>query len=194
MIYSGFRLRRHAWATACLVATAFAVASNGRPTEYLDEKTGATVAVVHEPLVFARERSGFGRDYVTLAAAAVNQSGRISYLLVGYIWSVGPSSGPKDARLAANKVVLQADERLIELTLQGRSALELGIGLPVHRPPVGAETSYIYLTDLETVQILAESSHLSLQIQEQTASAHYQLFEDGRSALREFVRFARARF
>ena len=193
IIHSGFRLRRHAWATACLVATALAVASN-RPTEYLDEQTGATVVVVHEPLVFAREHSGFGRDYVTLAATAVNQSGRISYLLVGYIWSVGPASGPKDVHLAAKKVALQADERLIALALQSRSALELGIGVPVHRPPVGAAASYIYVTDLETVQMLAESSHLSLQIEEQSASAHYQLFEDGRSALREFVRFARARF
>jgi hypothetical protein len=45
-------------------------------TDYLDE-TGASLAVVHESLVFAREHCASGRDYVTLAAAAVDQSGRI---------------------------------------------------------------------------------------------------------------------
>jgi hypothetical protein len=179
---------------ACMVAAALAVASSSRPTEYLDEVTGATVAVVHQPLVFARERSGLGRDYVTLAAAAVDQSGRLSYVLVGYIWSVGYSLGPKDTRPAAAGVILQADERRVALELQNLSARDLGIGVPVHRPPVGPATPYIYVTDLATVQLLAESSHLSLYIPDQSGSANYLLFEDGRGALKEFLQFARARF
>ncbi|HEY6823537.1 MAG TPA: hypothetical protein VI195_03800 [Steroidobacteraceae bacterium] len=134
------------------------------------------------------------RNYVTLAAAAVDQSGHINYVLIGYIWSVGAAPDPKDARDAAEGLTLQADERRVELTLQQRSAREFGIGVAVHRPPVGSVTPYIYVTDLATVQQLAESSHLSLSIQKQNAAADYQLFTDGRSALREFVRFAQARF
>ncbi len=177
-----------------MVATTLAFASSSRPTEYLDEGTGATVAVVGEPLVFARERAGFARDYVTLAAAAVDQSGRLSYVLVGYIWSVGSSPHPKDAQLAAAGLILQADDRRVELTPQVLAARELGIGMPVHRPPIGSVTPYISVTDLATVQLLAESSRLSLLTRDQNASANYQLFEDGRRALKEFVRFARARF
>ncbi len=175
------------------MVTALAVASSNRPTQYLDEVTGATVVVAREPLVFAHE-SGLGRDYVTLAAAAVDQSGRLRYVLVGYIWSVGTSAGPEEARRAAEGVILQADDRRVELALQNLAARDLGIGVPVHRPPVGPATPYLYLTDLATIQLVAESSHLSLHIQQQTASVNYQLFEDGRSALKEFVQFASARF
>jgi hypothetical protein len=53
---------------------------------------------------------------------------------------------------------------------------------------------YIYVTDLATVELFAETSHLSLYTQDQTNSANYELFEDGRGALKEFVRFARDRF
>jgi hypothetical protein len=190
---SGFPGRRYAWAAACIVATTLAVAA-GRPTEYLDEDTGATVAVVGKPLVFARERSGFARDYVTLAAAAVDQSGRLSYVLVGYIWSVGSAPAPKDAALAAAQLTLQADDRRVELTPQSLTPRQLGIGVPVHRPPVGSATPYLYITDLATVQLLADSSRLSLVTQNQDAAANYQLFEDGRRALKEFVQFARTSF
>lgn len=47
------------------------------PAEYLDENTGATITTVDQPLVFAVERNDVAanlRDYVTLAAAAVNRS------------------------------------------------------------------------------------------------------------------------
>ena len=173
---------------ACMAACALAIASNGRPNEYLDQETGATVAVVRQPLVFVRERSGFGRDYVTLAAAAVDQSGRLTYMLVGYIWSVGSPVAAGDTRLAAEGVTLQADDRRIELALANRSTRELGIGVPVHRPPLGSATPYAYLVDLATVRLLAESHRLSLDVHDNSGSVSYQLFEDGRSALREFVR------
>jgi hypothetical protein len=191
---SRVRLRGAAWTIACLVATALAIASGNRPAEYLDEETGATVAIVGQPLVFAREHAGLGRDYVTLAAAAVDQSGQLSYLLVGYLWSVGLSRAPKDTQLAASGVTLQADDRRVELTLQKRSAREFGIGRPVHRPPVGAAEAYVYLIDLATMELLAESGHLSLDVQDENAAVNYQLFGDGRAALKEFVRLARARF
>jgi len=188
------RGRKYAWLLASLVVTTLAVASSSRPIEYLDEATGATVAVVRHPLVFARGGSGMGRDYVTLAAVAVDQSGRISYALVGYIWSVGSFVDPTNARVAAAAVILQADDRRVVLNLQNVSARELGIGVPVHPPPVGSAVPYIYVTDLATVQLFAETSHLSLYTQDQTNSANYELFEDGRAALKEFVRFARDRF
>jgi hypothetical protein len=176
-----------------VVATSLALAS-GAPAEYLDEETGATIAVVSQPLVFARERSGLGRDYITLAAAAVDQSGRISYVLVGYMWSVGSSPGAKDVRLAAAGVGLQADDRQVDLNLYDHSARELGIGVPVHPPPFGPATPYVYVIDLATLQLLAESRRLSICVRDQSPSLNYQLFEDGRNALKEFVRFVRVKY
>jgi hypothetical protein len=101
-----------------------ALAGDKEPQEYLDEETAATITVVGEPLVFAyarRDLAANARDYVTLAAAAVNRAGKISYVLIGYNWStVDPRLRP-DPLPAAEPLVLQADDRRIPLTLRGHS-------------------------------------------------------------------------
>ncbi|HSY05295.1 MAG TPA: hypothetical protein VK803_05075 [Steroidobacteraceae bacterium] len=176
-----------------VAAAGAAFAAGSRPVEYLDEETGATVAVVGKPLVFARESSGFAGDYVTLAAVAVDRSGELNYVLVGYIWSAGAPREPEHTPLSAAGLVLQADDRRIELTLQRRSARELGIGVPVHRPPFGSATSHAYAIDLATMQVIADCHHLSLYLQNDSAPVIYELFQDRRDALKEFVRFLSAR-
>jgi hypothetical protein len=165
-----------------------ALAAGNHPLEYLDEVTGATVTVVSRPLVFT-ERSGVvanARDYVTLAVAAVDQSGKISYVVMAYFWSVGVSRPVAPA--AAEPLVLQADDRRIQLELRGAPARELGIGVPVHKPPFGAATPNIYAIDLPTMRLIAESHHLTLRVESQGTYLNYELFEDRRVALKELVR------
>jgi hypothetical protein len=61
------------------LAATVAVAGSNSPLEYVDEQTGATVIAVSRPLLFAHLRSETitgPRDYVTLAAAAVDRSGK----------------------------------------------------------------------------------------------------------------------
>ncbi len=178
---------------AALVVTAGPVevlaAGNG-PLEYLDEETGTTVTAVGQPLLFACARQEFAnaRDYVTLAAAAVNQTGTITYVMIGYFWSMVDPRLRGSESVAAQQLRLQADERSIVLTLQGRSAHEIGIGVPVHRPPFGTGTPYVYDIDLPTMRIIAASHHLELHIEGNGTLLTYKLFEDRRVALREFVR------
>ena len=60
------------------------------PEEYLDPTTAATISVVGKPMVFGHERperAAHMRDYVTLAAAAVNRGGKTDYVLVAYDWT-----------------------------------------------------------------------------------------------------------
>jgi hypothetical protein len=181
------------WVTclAALVITAgsaMALAAGNHPLEYLDEVTGATVTVVGRPLVFA-DRSGVvgnARDYVTLAAAAVDQSGKISYVVMAYFWSMRVSQPVAPA--AVEPLVLQADDLRIQLVPRGAPARELGIGVPVHKPPFGAATPYIYAIDVPTMRLIAESNHLTLRIESQGTSLNYELFEDRRVALKELVR------
>lgn len=183
--------RRWVTCLAALVITAdaaVALADGNHPLEYLDEVTGATVTVVGRPLVFA-DRSGVvgnARDYVTLAAAAVDQSGNISYVVMAYFWSLRVSRPVAPA--AGEPLVLQADDLRIQLVLRDAPARELGIGVPVHKPPFGAATPYIYAIDVPTMRLIAESHHLTLRIESQGTSLNYELFEDRRVALKELVR------
>src|SRR5580704_1191423 len=58
--------------------------------EILDEQSGNTLLVVTTPLVFARERTdvaAHARDYATLVAAEIDQSGKYSEYLLLYRWS-----------------------------------------------------------------------------------------------------------
>ena len=170
---------------------AVALAASNEPLEYLDEETGATVTVVGRPLVFVHDRSGFlghAGDYVTLAAAAVNQSGKITYVLIGYFWWSGVPPKAELAPAAIQPLALQADDRNIQLILRAASAREAGIGVAVHRPPFGTATPHAYAIDLSTMGFIAESHNLAVHIQSEGTSVNYALFEDRRAALREFVR------
>lgn len=161
------------------------------PQEYLDPETAATITVVGQPLVFAyarRELAANARDYATMAGAAVNRSGKISYVLIVYFWStVDPrlrEGGPPDAE----PLVVRADDRRIELKLRGHSAHEAGIGTPVHAPPGEEVPPNVYGCDLATLRSLAEARHLSLQVETQGITLEYELWEDRRASLRAFIR------
>jgi hypothetical protein len=182
-----------------VAASAGAGAGANTPQEYVDEQTGVTVTVVARPLVFVRDRTAFNggptqawssppRDYVTLAAAAVDRTGKMTYLLIGYFWSVGVSQPWENARLAREPLVLQLQERRIELAPQGGTARDAGISEPVHPPPVGPATATLYAVDLPTLSLIAESAHPVLLCGSADAPVKYELFEDRLTALREFVR------
>jgi hypothetical protein len=172
------------------LSSALALAGGKPPLEYLDEQTGATISAVGEPLVFAPERSSQvpAGDYITLAAAAVDRSGDFTYFLIKYCWSAGVSGPSAGALCGAAPLVVQADDRRIELPLHEGSARDAGIGVPIHPPPFGKGTPYIYSTDLPTIRLISESHHVSLRIGSDDAPLRYVLFEDRLSSLREFVR------
>ncbi|TLY67241.1 MAG: hypothetical protein E6K46_11310 [Gammaproteobacteria bacterium] len=105
---------------ALLVLGAYAaLAGEKQPREYLDEDTAATVTVVGEPLVFAYAHPTLAanqRDYVTLAAAAVNRNGKVSYVLIAYFWSTIDPRLRQDPLPSPAQLVIQADATSTEPT------------------------------------------------------------------------------
>jgi hypothetical protein len=172
-----------------LVTGASATRAGVQPLEYLDQETGATVTVVSRPLVFARERSSADsgqRDYVTLAGASVDQSGKISFIFIGYFWGAGAPQSHDDA--PRGPIVLQLQDARVVLTPLNRSAREAGIAEPVHRPPFGRPIPNIYVVDLQTMRSISGSAHLELYDGEDDKSPKYQLFDNRIDALRDLVR------
>jgi hypothetical protein len=172
------------------LGTCVALAGSKQPQEYLDEETAATITVVGDPLVFACAQPNLAanvRDYVTLAAAAVNRNGKISYVLIAYFWSTVDPRVRRDAMPSPEPLVLQADDRRIELKLRGHSAHEAGIGMPVHAPPGAAVTPNVYGTDLATLRFVSEARRLTIVAESDGVPLGYELWEDRRTALRTFV-------
>jgi hypothetical protein len=181
-----------AWPLALLLALPPVAAGTGdlQPREYLDPDTAATITVVGEPLVFANPRidlAANARDYVTVAAAAVDRSGKVSYVLITYFWSTVDPRMRTDALPNPSALIVQADDRRIELDLHGHSAYDVGIGVPVHAPPGPPVTPNVYVTDLGALRSIAESRQLTLVTETDVTSITYGLWDDRRAALRAFV-------
>ncbi|MGH8133017.1 MAG: hypothetical protein ACRETG_04820 [Steroidobacteraceae bacterium] len=180
-----------AWPLGVLLAHAPAYSGDAAPQEYLDQETAATITVVGEPLVFAITRTDVAanaRDYATLAAAAVDRSGKVTYVVIAYFWSTVDPRARLEPLPSPDPLVLQADDRRIELHLRGHSAYDAGIGVPVHAPPGPPVTPNVYGTDLATVRFIGEARQLALIIDTDASSLSYGLWEDRRGALRRFVR------
>ncbi len=181
-----------AWTLALLLwhLPLAARAADLQPREYLDPETAATVTIVGEPLIFANARTEVAanaRDYVTLAAAAVDRNGKMSYVLVAYFWSTVDPRVRGYPMPNPEPLVVQADDRRIELTLRGHALYDSGISVPVHPPPGPAVTPNVYSVDLGALRSIAEARQLSLITETAITSIPYALWEDHRAALRAFV-------
>jgi hypothetical protein len=186
-----FRLAVRAVILAVAVSACTTLPGTASPEEYLDPTTAATISIVGKPLVFAHERperAAHMRDYVTLAAAAVNRSGKTDYVLVAYDWTTFDEHGRSgETSSATTALVVAADDRRITLSLAGHSAHDVGIGTPVHPPPAGPATPDIYRTDLATMRFIAAARHLAVLKQSDAAATTYQIWDDQRAALGVFV-------
>ncbi|MBV8146066.1 MAG: hypothetical protein JO184_13775 [Gammaproteobacteria bacterium] len=173
-----------------MIAACAVAAAERPPREYLDEETGATVTVVDQPLTFAYARQDLAanaHDFVTLAAASVNRGGRVDYVLIGYLWSTADPRTRADSLPPAEPLTLVADDRLIELRLQDRSAHDAGIGVAVHAPPGGGAPN-VYRSDLATLRFIGAARQLALHAEAAESTLTYELWGDQRGALRAFVR------
>jgi hypothetical protein len=165
-------------------------ATDREPFEYLDPDTAATITVVAKPLVFANPRTELAanaRDYVTLAAAAVNRGGKVTYVGIAYFWSTVDPRMRTDPLPAPEPLVLQADDRRIELRLSGQSAHDAGIGTAVHAPAGASGAPSVYGFDLATLRFVSEARQLTLLAQSNGTLLSYALWDDRRAALRAFV-------
>ncbi|MFO1467959.1 MAG: hypothetical protein U1F35_16215 [Steroidobacteraceae bacterium] len=180
-------------------ATAVA-AADLEPTEFLDERTGATVTVTHEPLVFALERSIFAanaRDYVSLTAAEVDRSGRIQVYLIAYIWStIDRRNHGEQATLAALPLEIAADGRTIRLNPIAQYPKDLLDDAHLMAPKASHLQRAAYLTTREALTFIAASRHVSASFVpaaadgEEEADTEREVYEswgEGRKALKAFA-------
>jgi hypothetical protein len=159
-------------------------------SETFDERTGNTVTVVSQPLVFARERNdvaAHARDYATLVAVEVDRSGSFEDFLLLFRWST------VDKRFAPPPQTDQGEMHLISegrvITMKPLDALPVGLNAAkLHLPRHGAAVIRAFSVDLDLLRFVAASRTLSLQMPLEPFDAPFHIWEDGRAALDDFVR------
>ena len=160
------------------------------PTEFLDEKTAATVSVAAKPLIFARERTelaAHARDYVTLVGASVNRSGTVDYFMFAYFWSTVDRRDSEGGPAPEDEFTIAADDRRIHPHLEGHSTQDAGVGTAVRAPPGHRWALNVYKTDIATLRYMAEARHLSVGLGPAREPISYDLWDDQRPALRALV-------
>jgi hypothetical protein len=158
--------------------------------EILDPENGNTLFVATQPLVFARERSdvaAYARDYVTLLAVGVNESGRYSEYLLVHRWSTVDRRMLPPVDPNAGELRLMADGRTIDLVPLERVPIGLSSSEELHAPNHGDTVTHAYAVDLPTLRYIAASRVLTVRLPREALDIPFRLWRDGRPDLNEFV-------
>jgi len=179
-----------------LMLTALAACSTTPPKpshEIFDEQSASTLLVAGAPLVFARERSdvtAHARDYATLVAVEIDISGEYGQYLLLYRWSTVDRRMSPPPPADAGKLRLYADGRTIELIPLARVPVDLRQRRGLHVPAHGDVVAHAYRVDVATLQYIAGSRDLAVRMPQEPLDTPFPLWEDGRSALAQFLQRA----
>jgi hypothetical protein len=182
--------RRFVLLAAALTALAACAAGPPATREILDQDTGNTFFVATRPLVFARNRSdvaAFARDYVTLLAVAVNESGKYSEYLLFYRWSTVDRRmlPPPDPNAAELRIL--AEGRTLDLHPLEQVPVSVASRAELREPNHGDAITHAYKMDLPTLRFLATSRTLAIRLPQEALDTPFELWRDGRPDLERFV-------
>jgi hypothetical protein len=161
------------------------------PRVVLDTSTGVTMTVVDQPLVLARERRDVAvraRDYLTLVAAEVNESGRRQLVWVAHQWSTIDTRAAEFAPESAEPLVLVADGRDLRLLSQPSPLAARLARNPALLPPEDTRAvTTVYAVDPATLEYVASSTRLSAVFPQSRLSLPFTVWANGRPALLRFL-------
>lgn len=183
--------KARSWALAVLATVLCACGSvpdRPGPIQYVDRDDGVNYVVVAKPLIFAHVRPQAAarvRDYATVAALFMDRNGRTGYVLLIYLWSTVDPRYEPGARDPTANLVLVADDRLIPLHRMPAPVSHLP---RLDRPPAPHFSAALYGTDLSTLRYLTSAHNLALLRDEGGDEARFELWDDQRASLAEFVR------
>lgn len=161
------------------------------PHTVLDEHSGASLTVVDQPLVLARERRDVAvhaRDYLTLVAAELNETGHRRLVWVVHQWSTIDARALDVEPTVGAALLLVADGRDIRLT----PANDVGAALYLKNPALLAPDdsnaiTTAYTIDDATLEYVATCHQVSAAFPDSRLTLPFALWKDGRPALARFL-------
>jgi hypothetical protein len=181
---------RAASAMAAIMGLTACATGPAEVRQILDEETGNTFFVVAKPLVFARERTdvaAHARDYATLVAVAVDESGNINEYLVVHRWSTVDRRMLPAPNANAGELRILAEGRWINLLPLEQFPVTLSSRPGLHGPKHSDVITRAYKVDLPTLRFIAASPVLAVRMPQEPLDTPFSLWADGRASLAEFV-------
>lgn len=161
------------------------------PRATLDPRTGVSLTVVDQPLVLARERRDVAvqaRDYLTLVAAEINESGRRRLVWAVHQWSTIDSRATESRPTPGAPLLLIADGRDMRLIPLSEGPFSAYTGNPALLPPDDADvTTTLYPADTGMLDFIAASHDVAATFPESRLNLPYVLWRDGRPAIRRLL-------
>jgi hypothetical protein len=161
------------------------------PRNVLDERSGVSLTVVDQPLVLARERRDVAvqaRDYLTLVAAQINESGRRELVWVVHQWSTIDSRATEFQPTPGEPLLLVADGRDVRLhPIRSPAARLYSENSVLRAPPDALAVTTVYAVDDATLEYVADSGRIAASFPESRLTLPFTLWTDGRPALQRFL-------
>ena len=161
------------------------------PRTVLEEHSDTSLTVGDNPLVLASEPRDVAvraRDYLTLVAAELNETGHRRLVWIGYQWSTIDARARDIQPTQGAPLLLVADGRDIRLTPIDTSAAALYLQNPALLAPDDTDAiTTVYAIDDATLEYVATSQELSAAFPESRLTLPFTLCTDGRAALLRFV-------
>jgi hypothetical protein len=161
------------------------------PRVVLDERTGASMTVVDQPLVLARERRDVAvqaRDYITLVAAEINESGHRRLIWVAHQWSTIDARATDFQPAPGAPLVLIADGRDLRLLpISDTNAADYAKNRALLRPEDANAITTVYAVDAPTLEFVATSSTLTAAFPDSRLALPFTVWTDGRPAVQRFL-------
>jgi hypothetical protein len=155
--------------------------------EYQDEHTAATVTVAGRGLLFAEAQSApsvNARNYLTLVPVEINRGGTHVLYWYGYTWST------VDRRFGhepPEQYALVVDGRQITLTFRDATPQELGLSAAPVKPGSPDARTIVAITNRADLRLVADSKELGAVGNRGGTLEPYDLWEDGRAAINDFL-------
>jgi len=179
--------------TAALVACAISGCATAPATrEYQDERTAATVTVAGRGLLFAEAQSAYAanaRNYLTLVPVEINRGGAHVLYWYGYTWSTLDRSFGHEP---PEQYTLVADGRQITLTFHTATPQELGLSAAPVKPWSPDARTIVAVTNRADLRLVADAKELGALGNRDGTLEPYDLWEDGRAALNDFLNWRSA--
>jgi hypothetical protein len=140
--------------------------------------------------VFARERSDVAahtRDYATLVAVAVDESGKLSEYVLLHRWSTVDRRMLPPPKPGAGELRILAEGRVIDLLPLEQVPLSISSRPELHGPKHGDAITRAYKVDLPTLHFIAASRTLAVRMPQELLDMPFGLWRDGRASLAQFV-------